>query len=239
MNTPVAAISPLPGFSEPFSSLSHLLGGGLFLVISIVFLVRQHTRAYRSIAVGVYIFGVTFALAMSGVFHLLTPGTVAREVFQRLDHAAIFFLIAATYTPVHVILFRGFLRWGVLIFVWLVAVTAITLKSIYFHSIPEWLSLTLYLSLGWFGVYTTYHLYRRLGWQPIRPILHGALAYTAGAVMDFLQVPVLIPGVIGAHEAFHVLVLLGVFFHWTFIYRIARRERFATAEPAGYAAGGG
>ena len=57
-----------------------------------------------------FVFGVVFLLAMSGVFHLLTPGTTGRAVLQRLDHAAIFFLIAATFTPVHVIQFSKSVR---------------------------------------------------------------------------------------------------------------------------------
>ncbi len=99
----------IAGFSEPFSSMTHLLGAGVFLILGIVFLVRNRGGAAQTTAVSVFVIGVTFALAMSGVFHLLTPGTTGRAVLQRLDHAAIFFLIAATFTPVHVVQFRGFL----------------------------------------------------------------------------------------------------------------------------------
>ena len=49
------------------------------------------------------------------------------------------------------------------------------------------------------------------------------LAYTVGAVMDFTGYPVLVPGVIGAHEVFHVLVLVGIAAHWRFIQNIARQ----------------
>ena len=183
---------------------------------------RRRATTVGTLSLVVFIFGVTFALSMSGVFHLLTPGSVARAVFQRLDHAGIFFLIAATYTPVHVIVFRGVMRWGVLSIVWLVAITGIILKSIFFDNIAEWLGLTLYLSLGWFGVFSTYRLYKRFGLEYIKPILYGAFAYTFGAMLEFLRTPVLIPKVLGPHELFHLLVLVGISMHWVFIQRLAR-----------------
>ena len=218
-NVPIASI---PGFSEPFSSMTHLFAAGIFLILGIVLLLRSHSSAGKSLSILVFVFGVTFALSMSGVFHLLTPGTPGKAVLQRLDHAAIFFLIAATYTPVHVIVFRGFMRWGILFVVWGVAITGITLKSIYFNDIAEWLGLSLYLSLGWFGVFSTFHLYKRFGLQYIKPVLYGAFAYTIGASLEFLRVPILIPEVIGPHELFHVLVLVGISMHWCFIHRVAR-----------------
>ena len=214
-------ITPIPGFSEPFSSMTHLFAAGVFLLLGAVLIYRSRTSAGGTLALLVFVFGVTFALSISGVFHLLAPQGAARAVFQRLDHAAIFFLIAASYTPVHMIVFRGLMRWGVLGVVWSVAATGITLKSIFFNNIAEWLGLSLYLSLGWFGVFSTYHLYKRYGLHYIKPILFGAFAYTIGATLEFLRMPVLIPHVVGPHELFHVLVLVGISQHWLFNYRLA------------------
>lgn len=218
-------IASIPGFSEPFSSLTHLLAAGVFFILGIVLLLRSYVSAGKTLSLLVFVLAVPFALSMSGVFHLLSPGTVAKAVFQRLDHAAIFFLIAATYTPVHGIVFRGVLRWGILMIVWAVAITGITLKSIFFVAIPEWIGLTLYLSLGWFGIFSTYQLYKRFGFPYIKPIVYGALAYTFGGMLDFLRIPVFIPQVIGPHEFFHVFVLIGISMHWGFIRRIALSER--------------
>ncbi len=211
----------IPGFSEPFSSMTHLLGAGVFLILGIVFLIRNRGIAVRTIAVSVFVIGVIFALAMSGVFHLLTPGTTGRAVLQRLDHAAIFFLIAATFTPIHVISFRGFLRWGILLLVWTAAIVGITMKSIFFEDFPEWAGLTLYLALGWVGAVSGYYLYRRFGIEYIKPLLYGAIAYTVGAAMEFSRFPVLVPRLIGPHEIFHIMVLIGITMHGIFIYRVA------------------
>jgi channel protein (hemolysin III family) len=224
------SVAAIPGFSDPFSSISHLVGAVSFLVFGTVLLIRQRAGMGQTIAVLVFVFGVVFLLTMSGVFHLLTPGTTGRAVFQRLDHAAIFFLIAATFTPIHVIQFRGPLRWGILVFIWSATITGITLKSIYFNELPEWMSLMLYLGLGWVGGLSGYLLYRRFGFQGVRLILWGALAYTVGAVLEFARFPVLVPTVIGPHEFFHVMVLIGIVAHWMHVYRVANGQFARTDE---------
>ncbi len=226
---PSLSIVAIPGFSDPFSSITHLIGAGLFFVLGILLLIRQRAGAGQAIAVLVFVSAVVFVLAMSGVFHLLTPGTTGRAVLQRLDHAGIFFLIAATFTPVHVTQFRGALRWGVLGFIWSAAVTGITLKSIYFNDLPEGVSLALYLGLGWVGALSSYLLYRRFGFQRIRLILWGASAYTAGAVLEFFRLPVLVPTVIGPHEIFHVMVLIGIAAHWMYIHGLSNAQLVPTA----------
>ncbi|UCE89307.1 MAG: hemolysin III family protein [Pseudomonadota bacterium] len=203
--------------------MTHLLGAGVFFVLGITSLYRYRGAASRTVALSVFVTGVTFALAMSGVFHLLSHGTTGREVLQRLDHAAIFFLIAATFTPVHVMDFRGVSRWGILLAIWAAAIAGIVLKSIFFNDIPEWLSVTLYLGLGWAGALSAWLLFRRFGIEYIKPLIYGALAYTVGATMEFARFPVLVPQVIGPHELFHIMVLVGVAMHWWFVHRVARK----------------
>jgi len=186
----------------------------------------------RTVSLAIFCIAVVFLLAMSGVFHLLTPGTTGRYVLQILDHAAIFFLIAATFTPVHTIQFKGIMRWGILLLVWSIAITGLTLKSIYFEDIPEIVSLTLYLGLGWIGILTAYFLIRKYDYKTVAPLIYGALAYTGGATMEFLRHPVLVNGVIGPHELFHILVLVGIGFHWQFVYRMAVTYHPARETPA-------
>ena len=115
---------------------------------------------------------------------------------------------------------------------YLPAITGIILKSIYFNALPEWAGLTLYLGLGWAGALSGYVLYRRSGFARIRLILLGALAYTAGAMLDIFRFPVLVPAVIGPHELFHIMVLIGIAAHWTHIHRIANAKLALTAGQA-------
>jgi len=208
------------GFADPISSLTHLSGAAAFATLGVGLVGRARGNLLRVIAVLVYVLGVVFALTASGVFHLLDPDTRARAVFRAIDHAGIFFLIASTYTPVHVIQFKGLMRWGVLAFVWSAAITGIVLKSVFFDGIPEWVGLALYLGLGWAGLASAVALYRAVGLSPLRPLIGGALAYTVGAALEFLRTPTFIPGVLGPHEIFHFFVLVGIALHWVYIRRI-------------------
>jgi len=218
-------VDSIPGFSDPFSSISHLLGAfiSLFYGFKLIHLARGH-RGWVA-AVSIFVFSVVFLLSMSGVFHLLDHQGHGRAVLQRLDHAGIFILIAGTFTPVHGILFSGFWRWGILFLIWVLAITGITLKSIFFNELAEWLGLIFYLGLGWVGILSAYLTHRLHGFTIIRPLIYGALAYTAGASLEFLRMPIVIPGVIGPHELFHIAVLLGIAWHWKFIRKLLELKR--------------
>jgi channel protein (hemolysin III family) len=212
---------PIPGFTETVSSLSHLLGAGVFAVMAIFLLRRGWGNMVRVGALSVYAFTCVFLLSMSGVYHLLAIEGTARAVLGRLDHAAIFALIAGTFTPVHAILFHRLGRWGPLLLIWLAVVTAITLKSIFFNHVSECLGLSLYLGLGWIGALTGVVLWRLYGAGFVRPLVLGAGAYTVGAAFDFVRWPVIIPRVVGPHELFHVAVLAGIAWHWKFVSQFA------------------
>lgn len=212
------------GFSDPFSSMTHILAAGIFLIIGIVSLVRQQRPVGHTVSLVVFVVAVTFLLSMSGVYHLLTPETTGRMVLQRLDHAAIFFLIAASFTPIHVMLFRGFSRWGILLLIWGIAITGITIKVVFFDDLAESTGLMFYLGQGWLGLVSGYLLYRRFGFRYLKLLLLGAVAYTVGAIIDFLGAPVLVARVLGPHELFHVMVLLGILLHWNFIFHVVSRS---------------
>ena len=171
-------------------------------------------------ALVVYVVGVVLTLLASGLLHLAPRETVLRSVMVRVDHAAIFFLIAATYTPIHVIEFRGWMRGGVLGVIWTAAAAGMLLKIAFMDAVTEWVSLTLYLALGWAGLFTVYALHRVVGLKPLMPIVVGALAYTFGALLDASRLPDPAPGLIRAHEVFHLCVLVGVAAHWAYIRRI-------------------
>ena len=211
----------IPGFADPFSSLSHLLGALFFALLSFPLVMRGWGNTARVISLLIFCLGTVFLLTMSGVYHLLDPEGSARSVMQRLDHAAIFVLIACSFTPAHVIMFRGWQRWGILLLVWTYAAVAITLKMIYFDQLSPRLSLAMYLTMGWIGLFTGIALWRRYGFNFIQPILWGGVAYTIGGVLQSLRWPVLVPGVVQWHEVFHVAVLIGLGFHWAFNYQLA------------------
>lgn len=214
-------IIPIPGFSEPFSCWSHLLAAVASSVGMYFLLRRGKGNFWRQSSLILYSSSLIFLFSMSGVFHLLEPGGIPRMVLQRLDHAAIWILVAGTFTPIHVILFRGFWRWGLLMVFWSLAITGLVLKTIYFNDIPDWLSLSFYLGLGWLGVMSGFRFIKIFGRENYLFLIGGGVAYSVGAVLEFMKWPILIPGVVGPHEVFHIFVILGAVLHWCFIYRWA------------------
>lgn len=215
----------IPGFSDPVSSLTHLAAAVVFAVLGGFLIAQGRGDARRVISLALFAASCVLLLSFSGVYHLLTPETAARGVLMRLDHAAIFVLIAGSFTPVHAILLRERWQRHLLGWIWGAAIAGLTLKTVYFDTVPPWLGLLMYLGLGWLGVISTVALARRFGVRFILPLVWGALAYTLGALADFLAWPVLVPRVVGPHEIFHLSVLAGIAFHWAFIHQIAGTER--------------
>jgi channel protein (hemolysin III family) len=224
----------IPGFSDPVSSLTHLAAALLFAILSVSLIAGGRGAARGSLAV--FAFSCVLLLSLSGVYHLLSPGTVQRSVLLRLDHAAIFVLIAGSFTPVHVILLRDLWHWHLLAWIWVLAIAGLVLKTTYFDAMPQWLGLLMYLGLGWLGLISTVALARRYGVRFVLPLVWGALAYTIGALVDFAGWPVPVAGIVGPHEVFHLAVIAGVSFHWAFIrtiasYRMGGGRAIATGKP--------
>jgi channel protein (hemolysin III family) len=219
---------PYLGFADPISSWTHLFAAFAAAIGTGFLMDRGRGNTARVISLGVFSFSLIFLFSMSGVFHLLEDGGTARAVFQRLDHAGIWVLIAGTFTPIHVILFRGAWRWGVLLFVWIVAVTALVLEVVFFNVLPHGALISMFLAFGWVGALTGY-LFRRLFRDPSIIFLGlGGVFYSVGALIDFLQWPVIIPGWFGPHEIFHVFVVFGALSHWIFVYRWCHHPVFST-----------
>ena len=125
---------------------------------------------------------------MSGIYHALEPG-LGRQVFRRLDYAAIFVMIAGTATPIHVIMFRGWWRWGMLIYLWVVAIVGLLLTVILIDQIPEWATLSVFMAMGWTALASILKAGRLYGLRAIWLALLGGLFYSIGAAIDFLQSP--------------------------------------------------
>jgi channel protein (hemolysin III family) len=211
----------LPGFYEPFSVFSHLGAAVLFVILGSRLLRRGRGDRLRRTVLGIYAGSCIFLFAVSGIYHMLTVDSPARAVMARIDHSAIFVLIAGTYTPVHGILFHGLARWGPIALIWAAALVGLALKWWYFNDWPRPLGLGLYLLLGWLGTISGIAIARRYGFKFVLPLLWGGIAYSLGAILEFVDWPVIIPGVVHPHEMFHLAVVIGALFHWQFIWRIA------------------
>jgi channel protein (hemolysin III family) len=118
-------------------------------------------------------------------------------------------------------LFVGWKRWAMIAILWGIAVTGITLRTIYFNSIPPILGDGIFLLMGWVGAFSSWLVWQQYGWTAVGPIFWGGLFYTIGAIINSQSGLVVIDKVWGPHETFHLFVLAGIGTHWAFIWRIA------------------
>lgn len=213
-------IYSLPGFREPVSSFSHLLGAVVFAFLSVRLLRLGRGNMAREVSLAVMAISSVFLLSMSAMFHMLAPGP-GRDLFLLLDTAGIFALIAGTMTPVHVILFQGVGRWGPLLLIWFAAAAGVTLRTAFDQVIPPALESVVFLILGWAGAISAIVIGRRYGFALVKPLLWGGVAYSIGVVILESAWPVVIPGVVGPHELWHVAVLIGLGLHWKFVFQFA------------------
>jgi channel protein (hemolysin III family) len=230
--TQVIELYHVPGFYEPVSVVSHLLGAVIFSILGYRLIRCGRDDWRRRAFLAVYAASCVLLMTMSGVYHMMVAGGTARMIMARLDHSAIFVLIAGTFTPVHGILFRGWGRWGPLALIWTAAIAGIFLKMMYFDNWPEWLGVSLYLLLGWVGALSGTAIALRYGFAFVTPLLWGGIAYSVGALLEFARWPILFPGVVHSHELFHLAVLIGAFYHWSFVSRIAPWPMCGTETPA-------
>ena len=211
----------LPGLRDPVSAATHLLAAAAFAALGVRLLRRGRGDRARVAFLGVYAGSCVLLMLTSAAYHAVAAGGAAQRVLLRLDHGAIFVLIAGTFTPAHGLLFRGPLRWLPLVLVWSAAFAGVTLKAAFFHATPPWLSLTFYLALGWFGAVSGCLLWARHGFAFTRPLLLGGIVYSLGAAADFARWPNPVPRVVHAHELFHLAVIAGALFHYAFVWQFA------------------
>ena len=192
-------------FKDPISGLTHLASALLALVGGVVLLFAAPASGPARLAVLAYSASLVLLFAASASYHLVKT-TPARELLLRkLDHTAIFLLIAGTYTPVCVIVLTGGLRWGMLLAVWTMAVVGIGFKLITMRA-PRWLSVAIYMAMGWLGALSFGPLFKLLPLPAILWLAAGALLYTGGAIVYATRRLDFFPGVFGFHEVWHLFV---------------------------------
>jgi hemolysin III len=158
--------------------------------------------------VGGAIFGTTMALLYltSTLYHAVPPGPT-KQLLRRLDHSAIFLLIAGTYTPFTLGVLGGGWGWSLFGVVWGIAVFGIFFKLVYGPRFPK-VSAIMYLAMGWLILIAARPLWLSLpGWGMFLLIL-GGLAYTLGLVF-YLN-----PKIRFGHFVWHLFVMAGTTFHF-------------------------
>lgn len=205
------------GFEDPIDSWTHLLGALAVVILIIKLFLKEGTGRRYPFPIIIYGVSCVFLLSMSGVYHLLPRETTGRYVLRILDHAGIFLLIAGTIIAIHQVLFSGLMRWGVITLASMIAALGITFGTIYFDELPTYMTHSVFLAFGWLGLASIIGIWKLKGSISIKNLARGGIAYTLGAIIDLIEYPVLFQGYFGAHELFHVAVLVGVTFHWVFL----------------------
>lgn len=157
---------------------------------------------------GAAVFAVSVAamLGISALYHRVVWPPAPRRWLRRLDHAAIFLLIAGTYTPFGLVTLEGAWRVAVLSVVWTGAAIALVLKVAWVDS-PRWVAAVIAVALGWVGVVVLPELHADAGTIGLTLLAIGGLLYTAGAIVYARRRPDPVPAVFGYHELFHALVV--------------------------------
>ena len=192
---------------EIANSVSHGVGF-LAAVATIPILVISALNDGAAAVVGASIFGATTALLYlaSTLYHALAPNR-AKRVFRIIDHAAIYLLIAGTYTPFTLGVLRGPWGWTLFGMVWGLAVIGIFLKSVRGIRYPR-LSTIVYLAMGWLVLVAVKPLWNNVPAWGLFWLLAGGVAYTAGVgfyAADRRRY---------AHFVWHLFVLAGTACHF-------------------------
>jgi hemolysin III len=180
-----------------------------FLAFAMLGLALVATSPSGAARVAAAIFGGSVALTfgVSALYHRVTWQPAARRLMRRLDHSAIFLLIAGTYTPYGLLVLAGAWQFSVLAVVWIGAALAIA-QSLLWVDRPKWLPALLGVVLGWVGVVAFPQILDVTGSAGATLLLVGGLLYTLGALVYARSRPDPVPDVFGYHELFHVLTIL-------------------------------
>jgi hemolysin III len=186
--------------------VSHAYAFWVALVAAIV-LVALVPAGTPTVGAVVYGIGLCGLFAASGTYHRWRFHPRWRPLLRRVDHSTIFVFIAATYTPVALLVMHGTLRWAILVAVWAGALGGVIL-SVAWITAPRFLSAVCYLALGWVSVIALPQMVDRLDIAPLALLAAGGVLYSLGAVVYATKRPNPWPATFGFHEVFHALVIL-------------------------------
>jgi len=204
---------------DAVSSSSHL-ATAVWAAFATVLMIRLTPQGSgRRLSVFIYGLSMVLLFLASGTFHGLYYTTPERmRFFQKLDQSAIYILIAGTNTPALTMLLQGRWRRTFLWLVWSFALAGVASLWV-LPKPPHTLVVSLYLALGYLGVIPIFHYYKAVGWRAMNWVWLGAAFYTLGAVCELTRWPVLIPGVLQAHEVLHLCDSAACFAFFIFVVR--------------------
>lgn len=190
-----------------------MVGAVLSIPALVILIIFGSNSAWKVVSFSVY-GGSMFILFLFGtLYHWLPQSAGGRyQIFRKLDHIAIYFLIAGTYTPFCLNTLRGPWGWTIFGLIWGMSIFGMVLQSIYID-VWRWVTTLIYILMGWLVLIVLRPLIGALPIGGIRWLVIGGIIYTIGGVIYTIKKPDLSPK-FGYHELWHTLVLLGAACHF-------------------------
>ena len=192
--------------------VSHFWAFWCALAATIPLVIFAPSAVARAAAL-VYGAGMCVLFAGSALFHRLRCGPRLRGLLCRIDHSAIFVFIAASYTPVSLLVLDGPAGATLFAAAWAGALTGVALSLVWIGA-PRLLFAATYVALGWVVLLALPELVSRLPLTPLLLFAGGGALYTAGAIVYATRWPDPWPRTFGFHELFHALVIAAAAMHF-------------------------
>ncbi len=205
---------------EPVNSLTHWAGAVLALAGLVALLVVGWSKPAKIVSLLIYGVSLIAMFSASATYHMVRVKDKALEIFRKVDHSAIYLLIAGTYTPFCVNAFTGFWKWGMLSIIWSLAAIGIAVK-VFIIKAPRWLNAGIYVVMGWLCVAAIGQMLAALPAWVTTWLFVGGVIYTLGAVVYITKIFNFFPGVFGFHEVWHIFVMLAAAAHFVAVLGVA------------------
>lgn len=202
---------------EYFSFYSHLCGAIVALVVALALVYQARSSPPLAIVSIVYGLSAIFMLLSSSLYHAYKKQENETGFLRKMDHFAIFCMIAGTATLLSYVYLEGYLKWGIIIAQWALVFAGFFLKVFYIRA-PRVFTTVVYLLMSWMVIIPIKQLLSAMPTTSIMLLFLGGLAYSTGAVFYMLKKPNPMPNFFGFHEIFHLFILLGVFLHMPVVY---------------------
>lgn len=203
-----AGYRTLPLGEEIFNSITHGIGTLLSIAALVLLVVFAAVKGNAWHVVSFSIFGSSLVLLYlsSTLYHSFTRKKV-KNLFVRFDHAAIFLLIAGTYTPFVLTTIRGALGWTLFGIIWGLAITGMVIRSIYLTRFRK-VMVGIYLVMGWMFLMAIGPIVRNLPASSIAFLFIGGACYSIGVIFYSWR------GLKYGHGIWHLFVLAGSIMHF-------------------------
>ena len=201
------------------NGFTHFIGVIFSIAATLVLIIKSSDSQTLIGVLSLTVFSVSMILLFttSTLYHWLKLSEEGTKRLRKADHIMIFIYIAATYTPICIIVLKGYTGLILLLAVWFVAIMGVIIK-LFWMSAPRWLSTFIYVLMGWLAVIVIYPLFNSLQLNALLWLFAGGFFYTTGAIIYAIKKPDPYPGLFGFHEIFHVFVLLGTISHFWLMY---------------------